>query len=46
LRAKLLANLAAAYGDSRAADLAYLLLDEPDFDAMPAHELLAALATA
>jgi len=46
LRAKLLANLAAAYGDSCAAELTGLLLDEPDFDAMPAHELLAALATA
>jgi 2-methylcitrate dehydratase len=46
LRAKLLANLTAAYGDARAAELACLLLDEPDFDAMPAQELLAALATA
>jgi 2-methylcitrate dehydratase len=44
LRAKLLENLTAAYGDERAEALATLLLDEPGFDALPVDDLLAALA--
>jgi 2-methylcitrate dehydratase len=44
LRAKLLENLAAAYGDERAEALVTLLLDEPRFDGLPADELLTALA--
>jgi 2-methylcitrate dehydratase len=46
LRAKLLENLAAAYGGDRAEALATLLLDEPLFDGLPADELLTALAVA
>jgi 2-methylcitrate dehydratase len=46
LRTKLLENLTAAYGDERAEALAALLLDEPRFDALPVHELLAALTAA
>jgi 2-methylcitrate dehydratase len=46
LREKLLENLGAAYGETRAEELAGLLLDEPRFDAMPVDELLAALAAA
>jgi 2-methylcitrate dehydratase len=44
LRAKLLENLAAAYGDDRAVELAALLLDDPRLDAMRVGELLVALA--
>jgi 2-methylcitrate dehydratase len=44
LRAKLLENLGAAYGDDRAAELAALLLDDPRLDAMRVDELLVALA--
>jgi 2-methylcitrate dehydratase len=46
LRTKLLENLAAAYGETRAEELAALLLDEPRFEAVPVDELLAALAAA
>jgi hypothetical protein len=44
LRAKLLENLGAAYGDDRAAELAALLLDDPRLDAMRVDKLLAPLA--
>jgi 2-methylcitrate dehydratase len=44
LRAKLHDNLATAYGDDRAGELAELLLDDPEFPALPADDLLSALA--
>src|SRR4051794_14426115 len=44
LRAKLNENLAAAYGDDRAGELVELLLDDAGFPALPADELLSALA--
>jgi 2-methylcitrate dehydratase len=46
LRAKLHANLAAAYGDERAAELVCFLLDDMTFETMAVHELLGALSTA
>ena len=44
LRVKLNENLAAAYGEGRAAELVELLLDERDLPALPADDLLSALA--
>jgi 2-methylcitrate dehydratase len=44
LRAKLRANLAAAYGGDRAEDLVALLLDDAELPEWPADDLLSALA--
>ena len=46
LRAKLRANLEAAYGEERAAELVELLLDDDRLETLPVDELMGALATA